>query len=73
MEEKDKEGGKGGRGFRRAEIKEVEEEGQFRARHAYQEPVNMKYIFTSYCRHEEYTKYCQLTLWSSTYNDPSHI
>ena len=38
-----KEGGKGGRGFKRAEIKEEEEEGQFRASHAYQEPVNMKY------------------------------
>ena len=62
MRREDREGGKGGRGFKMAEIKKEEEEGQFRASHAYQEPVNTKYIFTSYCRHEEYTKYCQLTL-----------
>ena len=47
------------------EIKKEEEEGQFkddRASHAYQEHVNMKYVFMSYCRHEEYTRYCQFTL-----------
>ena len=46
------------------EIKKEEEEGQFkddRASHAYQEHVNMKYVFMSYCRHEEYTRYCQFT------------
>ena len=64
MEEKKriKEGGKGERGFKRVEIKKEGEEGQFRASRAYQECVNIKYMFMSYCRHEEYIKYCQSTL-----------
>ena len=72
-DERTKEGGKGGSGYKRADIKEQEEEGQFRTSHAYQELVNTKYRVMSYCGYEQYTRYCQFTLdRRSIYNDPSH-